>query len=100
MDFAVFCLGEIEEYDMRVQLRCGITPYWSGAVVFEFRCYPLASCFCRKIPADAGLNIPLQFVECDADAFSMRFPHPVISAHKGGQRYAFRGRERCIPSRS
>ena len=30
----------------------------------------------------------------------MCLPHLVIPAHKGGQRYAFRCRERCIPPRA
>src|SRR5713226_1443146 len=28
----------------------------------------------------------------------MRFPHALISAHEGGQRYALRGRKRGVPS--
>src|SRR5437879_6541111 len=100
MGFAVFGLRKIEEDDMRVQLRCGITVDRPGAVVLEFRCYPFARCFCGKIPADARLDIPLQFVECNANAFSMCLPYSFISAHKGSQRYALRCRKRRIPSRA
>src|SRR5438552_16335352 len=94
MGFAVFGLRKIEEDDMRVQLRCGITVDRPGAVVLEFRSYPFARCFCGKIPADARLDIPLQFIECNANAFSMCLPYSFISAHKGSQRYALRCRKR------
>src|SRR2546430_4823736 len=98
MGFAVFSLREIEEDDMRMQLRCGITVYRPGAVVLEFCGYPFAGCFCGKIPADTRLDIPLQFIECNANAFSMCLPYPFISAHKGSQRHALRCRKRRIPS--
>ena len=68
--------------------------------MLELRCYPLARRFCRKIPADAGLDISLQLVKCDANAFSMRFAHALISTYEGCQRYALRGRKRRVPSRA
>ena len=98
--FAVFGLRKIEENDMRMQLRCRVTVYRPGAVVLEFRRHPFAGCFCGKIPADARLDIPLQFIECNANAFSMCLPYAFISAHKGSQRHALRCRKRCIPSRA
>src|SRR6267378_6348198 len=100
MGFAAFGLREIEEDDMRMQLRRGITVDRPGAVVLEFRGYPFAGCFCGKIPADARLDIPLQFIECNANAFSMCLPYSFISAHKGSQRHALRCRKRRIPSRA
>src|SRR5437660_11480146 len=100
MGFAVFGLCEIEEDDMRVQLRCGITVDRPGAVVLEFCGHPFAGCFCGKIPADARLDIPFQFIECNANAFSMSFSVSFISAHEINQRHALRCRKRCIPSRA
>src|SRR5437879_1395374 len=98
--FAAFDLGKIEKDDVRMQLRCRVAVYRPGAVVLEFRRHPFAGCFCGKIPAEARLDIPLQFIECNANAFSMRLPYSVISAHKGSQRHALRCRERRIPSRA
>src|SRR6266513_2894141 len=85
---------------MRVQLRCGITVDWPGAIVLEFCGHPFAGCFRGKIPADARLDIPLQFIECNANAFSMSFSYSFISAHKRSQRYALRCRKRRIPTRA
>src|SRR6266700_3901060 len=91
MGFAVLCLGEIEKDDVRVQLWCSITIDRPCAVMLELRCYPFAGGLCRKIAPYAGLDISLQLVKCDANAFSMRFSDTVVSTYQGGQRYALRG---------
>src|ERR1700746_3506422 len=83
MGFAVLCFSEIEKDDVRVQLWCGVTVDRPCAVVLELRCNPPARCLCRKIPADAGLDVALQLVKRDLDAFSMCRPYPVIAAYKG-----------------
>src|SRR6266478_5586069 len=100
MGFAVFGLRKIEENNMRMQLRCSITVDRPGAIVLEFCGHPFAGCFCGKIPADARLDITLQFIECNSNAFSMCLPYSFICAHKGSQRYALRCRKRRIPSRA
>src|ERR1700730_4606593 len=98
--FAVRCLRKIKEDDVRMQLRRGIAVYRSCAVMLEFCCYPFACRLCGKIPADASLDIALQFIERDGDAFSMCVPHSFIPAYERRQRYALRCRKRRIPARA
>ena len=64
--FAVWGFCEIEENDVRVQLRCRIAVYRPRAVMLERRCYPFAGCLCRKIPSNAGLP------SCQAVAEALR----------------------------
>ena len=47
--------------------------------------------------ADPRLRVPLKFLKRCANAFAMRLPHPVIAAHKRGERYRLRRGKRGVP---
>src|SRR5580700_3335629 len=96
--FALFSLCQIEEDDVRVKLRGGITVYRSGAIVLEFCGDPVARCLRSKIPSQSCLNILLQFVQRDFNTGSMGLLYAFIAAYKCRQRYAFRCGERGIPA--
>ena len=83
-----------------MQLRRGVAVHGPRAVMLKLRRYPFAGCFCRKISADAGLDVSLQFVQRDGHAFLMCRAHPFVSADKRSQRHALRCGERRIPTRA
>src|SRR5271157_887577 len=95
--FTIFCLGQVEDDDMRVKLRRCITVYWPRAVVLKSRGDAVARCLWRKIPSKPGLDIALQFIQCNPNTSSMGFLYPFISAHERSQRDALRCGERRIP---
>jgi hypothetical protein len=71
---------------MSVKLRRGIAIHRAGGVMLEGRGNELAGRLRCMDVADARLRVSLQFSESDADAFTVRLPHTIIAAHKGGER--------------
>ena len=47
--------------------------------------------------ADPRLRVSLKLLKCRAYALPMRFPHPIIAAHKRGERYRLRRGECGVP---
>ncbi len=66
--------------------------------MLELRSDELPGCFGGMIAADAGLRVPLQFVQSDVDGLAVRLAHAVISADKRSQRNGFRSGKSRIPS--
>src|SRR5579859_4853739 len=95
--FTIFRFSEIEEHNMGMQLRSGVSIHRAGAVVFEARCDPFTSRFRDTIAAHASLNEPFHFVQCNFDTVSMSLAHGLVSAHESSQRNTLRSRERRVP---
>ena len=66
--FAILRFSEIEEHNMSVQLRCGVSIHRARAVVLEAGCDPFTSRFREAIASHACLDEPLHLVQCDFDA--------------------------------
>ena len=98
-DVAVLRPCDVEHNDVGVKLGRGVAIDRSGAVVLELGRHPLTRGLGRMI-AEARLCEPLEFIERDRDARSMRVADPGIAAHQRGQRNTLRGGERRIPPRS
>jgi len=97
---AVLTLRHVEDDRVRVKLGCCVAIHGASSIVLEGRGDEFSGCLRRMDVADAGLGIPLQFSECDADTFAVRVADAVIATHKGGQRDRLWRRERGIPSRA
>jgi hypothetical protein len=95
---AVLRAREIEDDDVGVELGGRVPVDWSGAVMLEPRRNPLARGLGRVI-SEAGLHVPLELVERNADALPVRVADPRIAAHQRGQRNTLRGGERRVPPR-
>jgi len=83
---AVVTLGHVEDDCVRVKLGRCVAINWAGSVVLERCGNELAGRLRRMHVADAGLGIPLQFSESDANTFAVRIADPIIASHKGGER--------------
>src|SRR5580658_1861151 len=94
---AALALGQIENDGMRVKLWCGIPIHRAGGIVLEGGSDELGRRLRRVDIADTRLRIPLQFAKRYTDALTVRLAHPLIAAHKRGQRDGFRRGECCIP---
>src|SRR5271156_2818588 len=95
---ALFSLCQIEEDDVSVKLRGGITVYRPGAIVLEFCGDPISGCLRWETPSKPGLDISLHLVQRNFNTGSMGLLHAFIAAYKCRQRYAFRRGERGIPA--
>src|SRR5260370_3427132 len=87
---AVLTLGHIENDGMSMKLWCGIPIYRAGSVVLKGGGNELGRRLGRVDIADPRLRIPLQFAKCRADTLTVRLAHPLIAAHKRGERNGFR----------
>src|ERR1700679_760873 len=82
---AVFALCHIEDNGVGVKLRRGIAIDRTSGVMLEGSGDELAGCLRCMDVANAGLGIPLQFAESNADALAVRLAHTIISSDKGGE---------------
>src|SRR5579859_602424 len=94
---AVFALGQIEKDNMRVKLWGGVAVHWPAAVMFKLGGNPVARSFRWMVPADAGLDESLQFVQGHRNSFLVSPAYPLIAAHQGGERDCLRCAEGCVP---
>jgi hypothetical protein len=62
-----------------------IPVHWSGTIVLEADCHPLAGCFRGMISADTSLDIFLHFAKCYLHAFPMCLAYTIVSANEGSQ---------------
>jgi hypothetical protein len=81
---AVLTFGHVEDDCVRVKLGRCIAINWAGSIVLEGRGNEPPGRLRRMDIADAGLCIPLQFSECDANTFAVRITDAIIATHKGG----------------
>ena len=91
-------LGHIEDDRVSVKLGRGIAVYGPRGVMLEGSSDELPRCLRSMNISDARLGIPFQFLQRNANAFTMRFAHAIIAAYKSGERDGLRCRERGIPS--
>ncbi len=82
----VLTLGDVEDHGMGVELRRGVAVDGAGGVVLEGRGGELASRLRRMHVADPRLGVMLNLAQSDTDALPVRFPHPLITSDKRGQR--------------
>ncbi len=97
-DVAVVGLGEIEEDDVRVELRGGVLVDRAGAVVLEGGRHPPARRFGRMIAAQSRLHVLLDFLEGNIHALPAGLANALVAADEGRDRDALRRRERGVPS--
>ena len=71
---------------MGVELRRGVAFDRPRGIVLEGSRNEFACRLRRMDVADPRLGVPLQLGESHAHAFPMRLSHPLIAAHKGGER--------------
>src|ERR1700722_1525176 len=83
---------------MGVELRRGVPIHRPRGIVLEGCRNKFAGCLWRVDIADAGLRVLLQLIECHANAFSMRFSHALIAAHKGSERNTLGSRKGSVPT--
>ena len=83
---------------MGMELRRGVAIDGPGGVMLELRGDKLPGGFGGMVAADAGLRVPLQFVQSDIDGLAVGLAHAVIAADKRGQRDGFRRGERGVPT--
>ena len=97
---AVFCLRNIEDDAVRMQLGGCVPIHWPCTVMLEFRDDPFTCCFRRMISSHSGLGVPLHFVQCHSHTLPMRIPHTFVTTNKRRNRNAFWRAESCIPAGS
>ena len=83
---------------MSMKLWRSITIYRTGGVVLECGSDEFSGRLRRMNIADARLRVAFQFSQRYANAFTMRFTHTIITAHKRSQRNGLRRGESRIPS--
>ena len=81
-----------------MKLWRSISIYGTSGVMLEGCCDELACCLRRMDIADSRLRVAFQFMQRNANTFTMRFTHTFITTNKGCERYRLRCRERRIPS--
>src|ERR1700733_610054 len=79
---SVLALGHIKDNRMSVELRRGITVHRASGVMLKLRCDKLPRSLCGMIASDAGLCVPLQFVQGGIDGLAVRFANTVIPPDK------------------
>src|ERR1019366_9238622 len=94
---AVLPLGHVEDHGMGMKLRCRVTIDRPRGIVLESGCDEFSGRLRGVHIADPRLRVPLKFLKRCANTLAMGFPHPVIAAHKRGERHRLRRRERGVP---
>jgi hypothetical protein len=82
----ILAFRHVEDDDVRVELRRGVTVYGTGGVMLELCPYKLPGRLGGIVAADASLRVSLQFIQCDIDGLAVGFTNPVIASDKSGQR--------------
>src|ERR1700686_4022010 len=94
---AVLPLGDVEDNGMGMKLRRRVAIDRPGGIVIEGG----GDEFPRRLRgmhiADPRLRVPLKFLKRYANALPMGLSHPVIAAHKRGERYRLRRGKRGVP---
>ena len=91
---------DVEDDDVRVELRRGVPVHRARAVMLEGRRHPAAGRLGGLVAADARLHIPLTFFERGGDAGAVGLAHPVVAADECREGHALRRGERRIPRRA
>ena len=84
MRVAVLTLGYVEDNDVRVKLRRGITIDRTGGIVLEGRRNELARLLRLPDVAHPRLGVPLKLVESDLNTLPVGFTHTLVAAHQRG----------------
>lgn len=81
---ALLGLRDVEDDDVRVELRRGVAVHGSGAVMFEPGRDPLTGRLGGMIGADAGLDVALELVQGDCDTLLVRLADALILSNVYG----------------
>src|SRR4029077_9966664 len=87
----------IEDHGMGMKLRRRVAIYGPRGIVLEGGGDELSGRLRGMHIADPRLRVPLKFSKCHSDALAMGFAHPVIAAHKRGERHRLRCGKRGVP---
>src|ERR1700693_6092117 len=93
----VLPLGHIEDHGMGMKLRRRVAIDGPRGIVLEGGGDKFSGRLRGMHIADPRLRVPLKFPKRDADTLAMGFSHPVIAAHKRGERYRLRRGKRSVP---
>ena len=94
---AILALCDVKDHSMGMKLRCCVSINRTRGVMLEGCRYKLASRLRRMNIADASLRVVLQFMQGNANTFTMCITHTLVTTNKSRYRYRLRRRERCIP---
>ncbi len=95
---AILALCDVEDHSMGMKLRGCVPINRTRGVMLEGCRYKFAGRLRRMNIADASLRIVLQFMQRNANAFTMCFTHTLITANESRYRYRLWCGERRIPT--
>src|SRR5713101_637584 len=90
-------LGHVEEHGVGMKLGRSIAIYGPRGIVLEGGGDEFAGRLWGMDIADPRLRVSLKFLKRRAYTLPMGLPHPIIAAHKRGERYRLRRRECGVP---
>src|SRR6266511_4063485 len=101
-DLSLLGLGEIHDYNVRMELRRGIAGFviWPRRRMFELGGDHLAGSNCRFIPTASGLYVSLEYFQRFLHALPVRHSHAFVIANECGERNRFGRAEGRIPTGS
>ena len=83
----VLALGHVEDHGMGMKLGRSIAIDWPRGVVLASGGDKFSGRLRGVDIADPGLRVSLKFLQRYANALPMSLSHPIIAAHKRGERY-------------
>ena len=89
----VLALGHVEDHGMSMKLERRVAIYGPRGVVLESGGDEFSGRLRGMDIADPRLRVSFKLLKCCAYTLPMGFPHPIIAAHKRGERYRLRRRE-------
>ena len=93
----VLALGHVEDHGMSMKLGRRVAIDGPGGVVLESGGDKFSGRFRGMDIADPRLRVSFKLLKRRAYTLPMGFPHPLIAAHKRGERYRLRRRECGVP---
>jgi hypothetical protein len=93
-------LGHVEDYGMSMKLGGSIAIDGPRGVVLECGGNEFSGRLRGMNIADPRLRVSFKFLKRRAYTLPVGFPHPIIAAHKRGERYRLRRRECGVPPRA
>jgi hypothetical protein len=93
----VLALGHVEDHGMGMKLGRSIAIDGPRGIVLEGGGDEFAGRLWGMDIADPRLRVSLKFLKRRAYTLPMGLPHPIIAAHKRGERYRLRRRECGVP---
>lgn len=94
----VLPFSDVEDHGMSMELRRRVTVHRPRGIVLEGRGDEFPGRLRGMDVADPRLGVLLQILQSLADAFAVRFPHPVVAAHKSRERNRLPRGEGRIPA--